>query len=112
MRAGRRDRFIEIQRATITRSAAGEVVETWARIVTGWAEVIVTSGNQVANMGEVWRDASNRRVSGKMARFVLPYLAGLTNRDRIVYEEENWNILNIKEIGRRAGIELLAELTE
>lgn len=102
--AGRLDRKIIIQRFTTTQDAYGEPIETWVDHITTWANVLPQTGREWFN--------SQRELSERAARFVFRFEDDVTVKDRISYDGEYWDILNINEINRREGLEIVAKVTE
>lgn len=101
MRAGKLDRTITIQRAVETVAPSGDAVPEWSNIATGPAEVLHrTSTEFTAAFGEAGKDAIGFRIR---------YLAGLTLADRVLFDGQAFNLVEIKEIGRRRGLELRCE---
>lgn len=100
MRAGTLDRRITIERVTTTRNATGGLVETWAPLVFLRAQVVsLSTGEFVRTYGEAPEG---------LAIFRTRYLAGLTTADRIVYAGHTFELKEVKEVGRRKGLELRA----
>ena len=104
MDPGKRDRRITLQRVTQTVEAGsgGVATEAWASVYANvWACVVPVAGREVLS--------ANRVLAGRSARFYVPFLPGITTKDRISYDGASWNISSIAEIGRRDGMEILAE---
>lgn len=99
---GRRDRKITIERATEVRDAIGAVTLTWSTLTYAWAAYIPIPAMESFKAG--------REAVLRSARFILPYISGLTSEDRISFENDYWNITSWNELGRREGLEVLAEV--
>lgn len=103
IRAGSLDRRIEIQRATESRDDLNNVVLTWATLRTVWAaKADVRDGERWAAM-EVGAEVTTR--------FTIrwsPYVADVNPKDRIRYGGRTYDIVAVKEIGRREGLEITA----
>ncbi|NKB83087.1 phage head closure protein [Brucella grignonensis] len=98
MQSGKLDRQITIERQTETVSPSGSVRKTWQIIATLRTEIVQQSATEfLTGFGEA--------ESGTII-FRTRYLAGITTADRIIYEGGNYNLKEIKEIGRRRGLEL------
>ncbi len=98
MRAGKLDRSITIQRETSTVNDYGTPVKVWSDIATLRAEIVQASTEEfIRGWG-----ASDETV----IIFRTRYLSGVTLADRIVYGGAAHNLKEIKEIGRRRGLEL------
>lgn len=98
MRAGRLDRRISIEHGSEAKDSLGVVSTTWAPIATTWAEVVQGSTSEFLNGAGLQGDAA--------VVFRIRWLAGVTVRDRVVYGGVAHDIKEIKELGRRRGIEL------
>ena len=101
--AGTLDRRVVIQRATITRDAMGEQVETWGALATVWASATpVRDGERFAD-GEV-RSLITMRFQVRWS----PQVASLDERDRLLFDGRTYDIHGVKETGRRVGLEISA----
>lgn len=101
--AGKLDRRITLQRFTSAPDAFNEPVLTWATLATRWASYEPLSDGEKFRAGETAAEAS--------ARFVIrrsSAVAGLNPKDRLVFEGDTYEIVRVKEIGRREGIEITA----
>jgi SPP1 family predicted phage head-tail adaptor len=101
MRAGPLDRFITIQNRTITRNAQGADLEAWGTFAQVWAskkdyrgEEFFSAQKENAQIETMWR---------------IRYLTGLKSEMRISYDGKLYDILQISELGRREGFELLTK---
>ena len=98
MRAGKLDRSITIERFTETISPAGKPSQAWTVLAMVPAQLVEASTEEfLRKFGE---DAET------VAMFRIRHLDGVTTKDRVVYNERPFNIAEIKEIGRRVGLEL------
>lgn len=98
MRSGALDRTITIQRFTATDDGYGNVTETWADFAAMRAQLVQASTD------EFIRDYG---VSDETVTiFRTRYLAGVTLADRVIYGGLIHNLKQVKEIGRRRGLEL------
>lgn len=103
MRAGPLDRRITLERFTSTRDVYNEEVQTWTTLATRSASFEPLSDGERFRASETAATAS--------ARFVIRHsttVADLNPLDRLVFEGVTWQILRVKEIGRREGIEISA----
>jgi SPP1 family predicted phage head-tail adaptor len=95
------DRRITIQRATASRDEFNEPVNLWLTLATVWASYEPLSDGEAFRASETLAEAS--------ARFVVRYsttLAGLDPKDRLTFDGGTWQIVRVKEIGRREGLEI------
>lgn len=101
MQAGKLDRRITLQRATVTRDEYNEPVEAWGDIATVWASY------EPIRDGERFR--AGERAAELSARFQIRYsstVADLGPEDRLTFEGKVYEIVHVKEIGRREGLEI------
>ncbi len=102
MQAGRLDRKITIETPTDVQSGTGVVTQTWATFATPWAEVRPVRGQE--------RFAA-AQVAGEIDQvFRIRWLSGVTRKMRISYDSLTWDIIDIAEIGRREGLEILGRV--
>jgi SPP1 family predicted phage head-tail adaptor len=102
MRAGELDRKIRLERLTSTQNDYGEPVESWVLIAEVWASRAVLSGREMYEGDQIAAEA--------LYRFRMYYRTDLDNTCRIVYGSQNYNIKAVSEIGRREGLEVVAQL--
>lgn len=103
MRAGSLDRRITLERFTSTRDDYNEEVRTWTTLASRAASYEPLSDGERFRAGETAATAS--------ARFVIRHstaVADLSPLDRLVFEGVTYEIVRVKEIGRREGIEITA----
>lgn len=98
MRAGRLDREITLQRFTAAVEDAGTPILTWADIATMRAQIVQQSTD------EFIRGAG--AVDETVIVFRLRWFDGITPADRVLFEGRHFNIKEVREIGRRRGLEL------
>lgn len=103
MEAGKLDRKIVIQRFTSTVDEYNEPVLSWSTLATRSASYEPISDGERFRASETAATAS--------ARFVIRYssaVSTLNPKDRLTFDGDTWQILHVKEIGRREGIEITA----
>lgn len=101
IRAGELDRKIVIVRQTSgTKNEFNEPDMIWQPIARLFAQFRQTSGREFFAAGEV--------LSERKATFILRWRSDLLMTDRIQYSGIDWLISEIREIGRREGLELQA----
>ena len=103
MQAGKLDRRITLQRATLTTDAYNAIVETFAPLSTVWAQAVPVSDGEKMRAGEVYSNLS--------MRFTIRWstvVATLDTKDRVLFDGRLFDILGIKEIGRHEGLEITA----
>jgi SPP1 family predicted phage head-tail adaptor len=98
MRAGALDRRLTIQRATTTPNAFNEPVASWTDVATVWAQPRPNRGAE--------RFAAQQIVGQGMMTFQIRYRTDVRVTDRILYQGRIWNVLDVREVGRRAITEI------
>lgn len=105
MRAGQLDRRITLERKTLTFDPDTNFpIETWQPLVTVSARVQEQPGREFLSEGV-------QVASEAKAVFTTRYRAGIETTDRIQYAGRVFNIRSTREIGRRAGLEIMAVST-
>lgn len=99
MKAGPLDRRATIQRKSVTYDDYGQEIESWSDLRTLPAQVIQQSGREFLAADQV---QAERRVLFRMRWF-----GGVTVLDRVIYDARVHNIQDVKELGRREGVELM-----
>lgn len=101
-RAGNRDRQVTIERATISRDAHNEQVQTWATYAVRFASARPAPGTE--------RFQNAETAAAAPMRFVFLWESNLVKvTDRILHEDgRHYYVADVKEIGRREGLEVLA----
>jgi SPP1 family predicted phage head-tail adaptor len=99
MKAGPLDRRVTIQRKTVVYDEYNEAIEAWAELATLSAQVVQQSGREFLSNDQT---QAERRVL-----FRLRWFKGVTVLDRVTYGGRVHNIQDVKELGRREGLELL-----
>jgi SPP1 family predicted phage head-tail adaptor len=100
MRAGKLDREIAIERATETIDSYGVPVSTWGTLASMRAEIIDAADDEAMRASGASSEAT--------VTFRTRYLPGVTLADRVAYDGHPFNIVQLKEIGRRRGLEIRA----
>ncbi len=101
--AGRLDRLVQFERASMTTDALNEPVEQWGLLASVWASATPVSDGE--------RFAAGERAAEITMRFRTHHcavLADLDERDRVVFDGRVYDITGVKEIGRQRGIEVTA----
>lgn len=98
MRAGKLDRIITIERVTTTVDEYGTPTEGWSTVATLRGELIQSSAQEFIRAYGATTDT--------IAIFRTRYLDGVTTADRVTYQGQPYDLKEVKEIGRREGLEL------
>lgn len=98
MRAGKLDKTITIERGTATVDEYGTPSEGWTTVATIRAQVIQSSTEEfLKGFGETAETA---------IIFRIRHMGGITVGDRVVYEGRPHDLKELKELGRREGLDL------
>ena len=97
MKAGKLDRQITIQRKSVTDGQYGDQV-TWADHLTLWAEM--------KQSAEDTRREAEQDYAERIVTFVVRYHPDISETDRLMYETEAYEIVGLRETGRREGLEI------
>lgn len=103
---GQLDRRIRIETPTSTRGTSGQELLTWDTFAECWAAVEYPGTK--SDEGVI----ADQEVSTTFVYFIIRYRDGINQKMRIVYNGENYDILNKLEIGRREFLKLPAKLHE
>lgn len=98
MQAGKLDRAITIQRSTHEIDEYGNPVYTWTTLATLRAQLIQATTEEFMR---AWGASSEIAII-----FRTRFLEGVRLSDRVIYEGEEHNIKEVKELGRRRGLEI------
>lgn len=98
MKAGSLDRVITVQRRTESRDEFGVVTDTWSTIATIRAQKVQASTTEFLQAAGTGAEAT--------VIFRTRWLAGLLTTDRVTCDGTAHDIKELKELGRRKGLEI------
>lgn len=98
MRAGKLDRTVTIERVTTTVDENGTPVEGWATLATVRAQLVQSTTEEFMRG---WGASSEAAVI-----FRIRHMDGITPADRVKHGGTAYDLKEIKELGRREGLEL------
>lgn len=101
MRAGALDRRITIRRLSPTQSGSGEEADSFLPLATVWAEKRENSGSE--------RFANQQTVGKAFVTFRFRWsqtVKEVSVKHQIEFDGRNFDIVAVREIGRREGIEV------
>lgn len=98
MRAGSLDRSITVQRL-------GEVRDPFGGVSAGWSDLATVRAQVLQSATDEFMQAGGEQAARAVA-FRIRWIDGLRNADRVVFEGLPFDVLEVKEIGRRRGLEL------
>ncbi|WP_316214076.1 phage head closure protein [Bradyrhizobium sp. SZCCHNR2032] len=101
MRAGNLDRVIEIQRRTTGLDLYGTPIDVWTTFATMRAQLLQNGTDD--------REGARGKTTDAVLTFRMRWLDGVTLENRVVYQGSQFTISQIKEIGRRVGLDLTCE---
>lgn len=101
MRAGNLDRVIEIQQPTAAISEAGTPNDSWTPFATVRAQLLQFNTDD--------RETARGGSTEQSVTFRIRWLDGVTLDHRVTYEGRAFTIKTIKELGRRAGLDVICE---
>jgi len=101
--AGKLDRRVTLQRATITQDALNNDVHEWGPIATVWGSKRPASARERLSADEVGADM----VMVFQIRWSFD-VSDLNPKDRLVYDSRTYDISGVTEIGYRVGLEITA----
>ena len=105
MKSGNLDRLITIEQVSLSNDTFGSSqTESWSTFAQVWAEVLPMKAEEKFRSAEKYSSQTNV--------FRIRWLSGLTPRMRISYNSKLWRILGIKELERREGHDVEAEVME
>lgn len=101
-----RDQLFTIQRSTIgADDDVGSPTKSWATLVQLYLREVPMSGTEALR--------NDRQMSTQISRFFGLYYAGITVKDRLLGPDGLiWDIQNVRALGRREGLEILAEVVK
>jgi SPP1 family predicted phage head-tail adaptor len=99
VKAPRLDRRVTIQSRALAPDAQGQQIEAWSDVATVWAAKRDLRGREYFAA-----QAENADVS---TVFDIRYRAGVTVLHRLLCEGVTYDIQQVSEIGRRAGLQLI-----
>ena len=96
MRAGQLRHQVVIQQPTETQDSQGQPVKSWGTFATVHANVLPLKGREYFNAQQINAETTTK--------FVIRYLAGITEKMRISYDSKLYNIQGIVNVGERDRI--------
>ena len=99
MKAGRMDRRVSLQARTLSRNSYGEETESWSEIAEVWAEKVDLRGREYYAAAQANADVTTR--------WRIRYRSDVTVLHRLLYDSVVYEINQVAEIGRQAGLELI-----
>jgi len=98
MRAGPLDKRIIIQQKSVVADGAGQLIETWTVLITIWAQVKPQRGNE--------RFTARQIIGKAVMTFIIRFRTGINVLNRISYDNQIFDIHDVRVIGRKRMIEI------
>lgn len=103
MKAGKLDRRVEIKVKTATRNSFGEEVISYTTLATVWAEVLPVTGREFYTAQQFVPEAQ--------LKMRIRFREDFDETAKITYDNKDYDILYLAEIGRADGLEILVKRT-
>jgi SPP1 family predicted phage head-tail adaptor len=101
MRSGSLDRVIEIQSGITEIDYRGVPIDDWTTFATMRAQKLE---NAITD-----REGARGDTTDNVITFRMRWLDGVTLENRVSYQDQQFKIMSIKEIGRRVGLDVTCE---
>jgi SPP1 family predicted phage head-tail adaptor len=98
MRAGLLTKTIDLQRATVAVDQYGTPANTWATFATVRAQLLQATTEEFMRTFGASTEAA--------VVFRIRFLDGITLADRVSYQGRAYDLKEVKELGRREGLDL------
>ena len=103
MQAGQLDRRVTLQRASTAPNSFNEPESIWLPLATVWASKTDVSDGEKLRSAEVGATIDTRFQIRWSTR-----VSSIGPKDRLTFEGRTYDIVGVKEIGRRLGLEISA----
>lgn len=101
MKAGKLDRRVAISVKSATRDSYGAEIIGWSLLATVWAEVLPLSGREFFVASQFVPEAE--------LKIRMRYREDFDETAKITYNNIDYDILHIAEIGRQDGLEVIVK---
>ena len=98
---GAMDRRIQIGTYTEIKNDSGENLRTWTYANAIWAQLQPAGGREQLE--------ADQKVGAIDAIFLIRYRSGITQRNLVKYNSENYDILGIEEVDRKRYLKLITK---
>ena len=98
MRSGKLDRTVTIDRFTETVNEYGQTIQDWVTVATVRAQLIQSNTEEFMRG---WGESAEAAIV-----FRIRHMDGLTLADRVTYDGKAYDLKEVKELGRRKGLDL------
>ena len=104
MAIGQMDRRVVLKTYTESRDAYGQPIKTWSTLATVWAKVMTDSGGEGQD--------NKQEIARSRVLITIRYRSDIDEMTKVTYDSQDYDIINIKEIGRREYQELTTTLRD
>lgn len=101
VRAGKLNRYVELQTNTASTNTYGEPVESWSSVANVWAEKMDPKATE--------RFAGDQFVATKQVSWRIRWRSDVDFLDRLVYDGVNYDIHGTIEVGFKKELILITE---
>ena len=95
------DKFISLQRAISTTNA------NTGQKVKAWTQVALIRASESTGTTSKEKETDNQIIASQKITFSIRWRADINSTDRIVYDNQIYDILNFHRIGRKAYINIV-----
>jgi len=99
MKSAALNRIITVQQKTTSSSPSGETIETWA-------DTLIDEPAEFKPLRGTERFALRQTVGTSIGTFVLRFHPEISVMSRVLYDNQTWDVLDVREIGRGESTEL------
>lgn len=104
IRIGGFDRPITIQDVAEVRDSYGGITETWTDSAYTWGHIVQNWGGERFN--EEQRQGTNTIM------FMIRWVAGLSAKHRLIYDDRIYNIMAVTEMGRHDVLQVICAASD
>lgn len=104
LRIGGLDRPITVQDVVDVRDAFGGIMETWTDSGYTWGHIVQNWG------GERFNDEQRQGTNTIM--FIIRWVAGLSAKHRLIYDDRIYNVMSVAEMGRRDALQVICSASD
>ncbi len=98
MRVGLLDRRLTIQQKSIAQDGSGQAIETWTDLITVWGQIRPDRGSE--------RFMARQIIGKAVMTFIVRFRTGITVLNRILFNDQIYDIHDVRIIGRKRMLEI------
>jgi len=92
---------VQLLAPAVTQGVNGEAINTWGEYATRWCKVEPLGGSEITRL--------DIEMPAARCKFTFRYDANYTEKYRLVWNSQTWNVISITIVGKKEYIEMLAE---